>query len=109
MTTPTHPIGHVSPTHDHVIREAVRLLVEHFDPVRIMLFGSTARGSARPDSDLDVLVVLSAVEDKREAAIAMRHRLAHLPLAIDVLVATPDELDQRGWIVGTVLHDALSE
>ena len=41
-----------------VIDEAVRRMVEYFRPERIYLFGSTARGEARPDSDLDFLVVV---------------------------------------------------
>jgi len=35
----------------------VRRLVERFDPAAIWLFGSRARGDARPDSDFDLLVV----------------------------------------------------
>ena len=37
--------------------EAIARLVEGFDPLRIILFGSYARGDAQPDSDLDLLVV----------------------------------------------------
>ncbi len=41
------------------IEEAVQRLVEFYQPVRIYLFGSAARGEAGPDSDLDFLVVVS--------------------------------------------------
>ena len=40
------------------LREAVRRLVDYFQPERIYLFGSTARGDDRLDSDLDFLVVV---------------------------------------------------
>jgi predicted nucleotidyltransferase len=43
---------------DAAVDEVVRRLVEHCKPERIYLFGSSARGEARPDSDLDFLVVL---------------------------------------------------
>ncbi|MEK9163875.1 MAG: nucleotidyltransferase domain-containing protein, partial [Chloroflexota bacterium] len=36
----------------------VKRIVTQFDPVRIILFGSRARGAARPDSDVDLLVIL---------------------------------------------------
>jgi tRNA nucleotidyltransferase (CCA-adding enzyme) len=40
------------------IEEITRRLVEFYNPVRIYLFGSEARGDAGPDSDLDFLVVV---------------------------------------------------
>jgi predicted nucleotidyltransferase len=45
-------------TRDDTVSEVVRRLVEHYRPERIYLIGSSARGDARPDSDLDFLVVL---------------------------------------------------
>ena len=33
-------------------------VVAHFDPIRVILFGSRARGEEGPDSDIDLLVVL---------------------------------------------------
>ncbi len=88
---------------------ATRRLVERFDPLRILVFGSYARGQAQPGSDLDLLVVLPAVENKREAAIAMRRVLADLPVPKDVVVTTPEEIARRGtssWhIVGLALRE----
>lgn len=43
---------------DPVLREIVRRLVGAYNPERIYLFGSTARGDAGPDSDYDLMVVL---------------------------------------------------
>lgn len=40
------------------VRKIVALLVEHFSPEQIYLFGSKARGDAGPDSDYDFLVVV---------------------------------------------------
>ena len=40
------------------IAEMVRRIVERFDPEKIILFGSHARGDATPDSDVDLLVVM---------------------------------------------------
>lgn len=63
------------------------------DPVRIILFGSRARGDARPDSDFDLLVVLDEIDDRRATRIAVRRSFTDLPVAADVIVATDAELD----------------
>lgn len=78
-------------------------------PLRIIVFGSYAREETRPGSDLDLLVVLPEVEDKREAAIAMRRVLSGLYVPFDVVVTTPEEIERRGWIIGTVLREALKD
>jgi predicted nucleotidyltransferase len=50
-------MGHVM-TKQETIDEITRRLVEFYQPVRIYLFGSEARGDAGPDSDFDFLVVV---------------------------------------------------
>ena len=45
-------------TRDEAIAEITRRLIEYYQPVRIYLFGSVARGDDGPDSDLDFLVVV---------------------------------------------------
>jgi uncharacterized protein len=84
-------------------------IVEEFAPLRVIVFGSHARGDVGPDSDVDLLVVLASVDDKREAAIRIRRALAHFPVSKDVIVTTPEEIARRGHLVGTVLRPALRE
>ena len=91
------------------LSEAVDRIVRKFHPIRIILFGSWARGSAREDSDLDLLVVLPQVEHKRKAAIEVLRALNGLPVAKDVIVTTPKEIKERGQVVGNILHPALKE
>jgi Nucleotidyltransferase domain. len=77
------------------VQEAVRRLVDAFDPLRIVVFGSHAREEMHPSSDLDLLVVLPEVEHKRDAAVAMRRVLSDLPVSKDIVVATPEEIEAR--------------
>lgn len=87
----------------------VERIAERFDPLRIVLFGSHARGEPGPDSDIDLLVVFAHVEDKHSLAVKMRLALADLPPPVDLIPTDPDEIARRGDLVGTVLGPALRE
>ncbi len=84
-------------------------IVRDFDPLRIILFGSHARGDAQPDSDIDLLVILAEAPNKRQAAIEIRRALRDLPVSKDIIVTTPDEIARRGDLIGPVLRPALRE
>ena len=84
-------------------------IVGRFRPLRVVLFGSQARGTATEWSDVDLLVVLPDVSDKRRAAIEFRRSLGDLPASKDIVVSTPEEIEQRGHLVGSVLHAALRD
>ena len=84
-------------------------IIRNFQPVRIILFGSHARGDANPKSDVDLLVVLPQVVDKRKTAIEIRRVLADVPVCKDIIVTTPEEIARRGDLVGTVLRPVLRE
>ena len=87
----------------------VERLVAGFQPARILLFGSRARGAGNRWSDVDLLVVMEDVTDKRRAAVEMGRTLRDLPVSKDIIVTTPEEIARRGHIVGTVLRAALRD
>ena len=91
------------------LAEAVERIARQFEPLRIILFGSWARGQARPDSDLDLLVVLPRVDNKRQTAIRIGNALSDLPVSKDIVVTTPEEIAARGNVIGQVLRPALRE
>jgi uncharacterized protein len=91
------------------IDEMVHRLVERFNPDQIILFGSHARGTARPDSDVDLLVVMPVTGSKREKQIELRCALHDIHIAKDIIVATPEEVERRRNIVGTLVRIALRE
>ena len=84
-------------------------LVAAKNPIRIILFGSHARGEAREGSDLDLLVVLDAAENLRHEAIALRVAISDLGVPTDLVVATPELLRKYGDVVGYVYRPALRD
>jgi predicted nucleotidyltransferase len=87
----------------------VERIVQGFHPLRVVLFGSHARGTAIAESDVDLLVVLREVADKRRTTVEIRRALGDLPVSKDIIVTTPDEIVRRGELVGSVLRPALRE
>lgn len=94
---------------EDLIQEASKLLVETARPEKIILFGSYARGDFSEDSDLDFLVILSAVEDTFEEMTRLERVLLSLPVPVDVLVYSADDVRERAHLRGTVLYHALTE
>ncbi len=67
-------------------------LVRAFAPEKIVLFGSYAKGTQRPESDLDLLIVAELGEDSPGAQRRARQLLADCFPPIDVVFATPEEV-----------------
>lgn len=87
----------------------VRRIVSGFDPERIILFGSYARGTAGAESDADLLVVMEPRGTRRQQATAIDVALLGIPLPADVIVVRPEELSSSHALSGTMLDEALRE
>jgi len=98
-----------SQTTDQAIQAMVERLVDHFDPDQIILFGSQARGTATPGSDVDLLVIMPVIGSKREKRVEMRVALHDITVPKDILLATPEEVLRDKDLVGTIIRPALLE
>jgi predicted nucleotidyltransferase len=87
---------------DSVLAEIVRRLVDAYQPRRIYLFGSKARGDEGPDSDYDLLIVVAddTPADRRRSRLAYE-RLWGTGAATDVVVCTQDYFDSRQSVVNS--------
>jgi len=92
-----------------LIEEAVRRLVEATHPVKVILFGSAARGEAGPESDIDLVVILKRVRGRRAEMVRLLDILRPLRLPVDVLVYSEQEVLEWGHLPGTALYEALTE
>ncbi|MDP6041008.1 MAG: nucleotidyltransferase domain-containing protein [Candidatus Latescibacteria bacterium] len=92
-----------------VIQEMTHRIVEQFNPIKIILFGSYARGTATPDSDVDLLVVKNIENSKRKERVAIGVALHDIDIPKDIIVASPEDIEKFGNVVGNVLYPALQE
>jgi type I restriction enzyme S subunit len=94
--------------YESVLREIVRRIVAAVSPEKIILFGSAARGEMGPDSDVDLLVVKPNVH-RRKTAQALHMRLRGIPVSVDLIVATPEDLERHKDTIGLIYRPALRE
>ena len=96
-------------TDAELLQEITRRVVEAVQPRRLILFGSRARGDARPDSDVDLLVVWKDESPPRARALAVRQALRGLKASFDIAVVTPSEFerfsDRRMHVVGLAARE----
>lgn len=76
------------------IREFGRRLGREFKPRKVVLFGSYANGNPRPNSDVDLLVVMPLTGSAVDKSVEMRLRLRP-PFPLDLLVRTPAKIRER--------------
>jgi predicted nucleotidyltransferase len=89
------------------LQRAVEVLAREMKPRKIILFGSTARGEAGPDSDIDLLVVLERLDSRFAEMNRASALLASLRIDADVLVYSQSEVEQWGEVVNHVINEAL--
>jgi predicted nucleotidyltransferase len=77
------------------INAVVRRIAKQFDPERIILFGSYAYGKPHRYSDVDLLVVMQTNERPRAKQIEIARALSPHPFGIDLLVRTPQQIQER--------------
>ncbi len=98
---------------DSLLSDMVRAIVTEVDPEQVILFGSRARGDAREDSDVDLLVIESTPfgngRSRRQEAVRLWRAVSGLGVAKDILVYSRDEVEHWRDSLNHVLARALRE
>ena len=97
-------------TNEQVVSKAVDLLLRAAPAgSKVILFGSHARGEARPGSDLDFLVVEPRVEDRYAESIRLREALRPARVIADILVVSERVFHDWADTPNTVIYEAARE
>lgn len=94
--------------HEEIDR-LVERIVQLVNPLRILVFRSSVRGNLKPDSDIDVLVVMPEGTYRRQTAQHLYQNITHLGIPFDIIVATPSDLEKHKNNIGLIYRTVLSE
>ena len=92
-----------------VILEMTDRIIEKFNPIKIILFGSQARNEANADSDIDLLVVVDNNVNYNKINNKILTMLATSPYPKDVLVRSLDDFEKSIVVCGYTSYYALKE
>jgi uncharacterized protein len=106
MTTPLYPVKIPRLQHPETIplgltvsvgkslRPAIQKIVQELNPEKIILFGSYAYGKPNQHSDVDLLVIMQTTSSGKDRSWAVSRLLLPRPFPVDLLVKTPEEVDE---------------
>jgi len=92
-----------------LVSDLIGRIVSAAHPIRIVLFGSAARGELGPDSDIDVMVVLPDGTHRLNATRELYKQLSGFGFPVDIVVATPKILEQHKNNIGLIYRTVLAE
>ena len=99
----------MSSLNEGLVRDIVRRIVDTAQPEKVILFGSQARGTSRPDSDFDVLLIKQSDEPRYRRSAPLYVALADLPVEVEVMVYTPEEVGEWSEVPQAFITTAVRE
>jgi len=84
------------------IKEIADQIVEEIHPKKIYLFGSHAKGTAGPQSDLDLMIIADMHGPKNKRSLAVRRIFPNRNFSLDVFVYHEDEFNEEKYIANTL-------
>ena len=90
------------------IAQLTARIVEAERPEKIILFGSYASGTATETSDIDLLVISRSTLPRPEREVRLTRQLFGSGVPYDLLVLTPEEMQERLRRNGPFIREILS-
>ena len=95
--------------HSENLEKLVTQIVNLVNPKEVILFGSNARGEAKPHSDLDLMVIMPEGIHRRYTAQKIYRFIKGVTQPFDIIVATPSDLKKYKDDIGFIYHTALKQ
>jgi len=93
-----------------LLRQMAAQIREEIPEAEVRLFGSHARGQAKPDSDIDLLITVTddwlSHHNRFEVLDRLRWRLSQLLRPVDLLLFSRSQVEQRQGLHSSVVHQA---
>lgn len=96
-------------TEQALMDEIVRRIVATVHPHKIVLFGSRARGEAKPGSDIDLLVIADSQEPRYRRSRPLYGALSDIMFPMDIVVYTPEEVEEWSQVKQAFVTTAVRE
>lgn len=90
------------------ILEVAELIAQEFTPDRVVLFGSHARGTAGPDSDVDILVIMAFEGKPFWKSLEIINRV-NPSFPVDLLARRPEDVGRRYALGDPLIRDAVDQ
>ncbi len=101
------------PVTEELLKEMTEIIVREVNPRKVVLFGSYAKGTARPDSDLDFLIIeddpFNAQRSRRAEMARLWMLFPDVRIPIDFLVYSTEEIAKLATSQNHVVHHAMSD
>lgn len=91
------------------LEKIINAILQVVIPDKIILFGSRARGDAREDSDYDILVIKTGIENERYIAKKLYRNMLGVNVGVDIIVKTPEGVEKSTQRFVSVVKEALEE
>jgi predicted nucleotidyltransferase len=91
------------------IKALIAVIIEYMHPQKIILFGSYARGTPGPSSDVDLLIIKQTMLPRYKRCLGLRRILRGNKIPLDAICYTPDEIAQWQNVTPSFIHSAISE
>jgi predicted nucleotidyltransferase len=92
-----------------LVEQIINHIVATADPKKIILFGSRARGDSQSASDIDLLVIADSTLPRYRRAVPLYGVLSNIQLPMDILVFTPEEVDEWSGVRQAFVTTAVRE